>query len=392
MPAPATGLTASARAVLSYTARLGQMTRPEVAEALSLSKPTVSAAVSDLEDAGLLTLSHTTRGATGRSASVYRLAPTSGYVLGVDAGVTRVRLAAARLDGTVFWERDHARRGASRSNLGSLTQSVVNHVSSATGVLGEDAGALRAVAVAVPHSVVRTLEHESVPAEGTPGDVDVALMRTALRAGPVPETVPLSIENNVNCAALAELHEGCARGRSHVVVLQVGVGIGCGIIARGQLLTGASGVAGEAAMLPFPWSPGATTEYEGLEHHLGSEGLMARVRASWTGGDPPKDPSELFAAARRRDGTQARALVDEHAHEVGRLAQAVVALLDPGLIVLTGGVGANEEMRAGVQTAVDELPWGTRVVCSDLGRNATRIGATRLAVSSSLEELLRPGR
>lgn len=392
MPVPSSTLTASARAVFSYTARHGQMTRPGVAEALSLSKPTVSAAVNDLEAAGLLVLSHSTRGATGRSASVYRLAPTSGYVLGVDAGVTRVRLAAARLDGTVFWERDHARRGASRSNLGSLTQSVITHVQAATTALGDTAGALRALAVAVPHSVVRPQEGESVPAEGTTGDVDVAVMRAALRAGPVPEPIPLGIENNVNCAALAELHEGCARGRSNVVVLQVGVGIGCGIIAGGQLLTGASGVAGEAAMLPFPWSPGARPEYEGLEHHLGSEGLMARVATSWTGGDPPRDPSELFAAARRPGGVQARSMVDDHAREVGRLAQAVVALLDPGLIVLTGGVGANEEMRAGVQAAVDTMPWGTRVVCSDLGRNATRIGATRLAVTSSLEELLKPGR
>jgi hypothetical protein len=56
--------------------------------------------------------------------------------------------------------------------------------------------------------------------------------------------------------------------------------------------------------------------------------------------------------------------------------------------VLGGGVGSNPLLLEGVQRVLDELPWRTRVVTSDLGSAATLIGATRLAAGSAVRALL----
>src|SRR5690348_17000206 len=77
-------LTESARAVLRIIARSEPMTRPQLSAALSFSKPTMSAAVSELETYGLVASNGIVKGTIGRSAVTYGLGPGAGFVLGVD--------------------------------------------------------------------------------------------------------------------------------------------------------------------------------------------------------------------------------------------------------------------------------------------------------------------
>jgi predicted NBD/HSP70 family sugar kinase len=383
-------LTASARSVLAHVVAHGPTTRPTLATALGLSKPTVSVAVADLERAGLLECTHTTQGPTGRIAAVYALSATSGYVLGVDAGVTRVRVRASRMDGTVLLERERTRRSTARPRLRTMAAAAASHVRAVTSDLGEAHGPLRGIGVAVPYSVLRS----AVPSAGHSAELDSEqAVVSALRGVDVSDAVPVHVENNVNCAALAEHHEGSARDVETFAVLQIGVGIGLGLVVEGRLFTGSNGVAGEASLVPYPWAPGQVPRHEALEDYLGSEGLMSRVRSAWPAelGPPPADAESVFdlaATSTARGADTARRLVDEHATEVGRLATAVTALIDPGLIVLGGGVGSNPLLLEGVQRVLDELPWRTRVVTSDLGSAATLIGATRLAAGSAVRALL----
>ena len=73
--AEAPRLTESASAVFAVLARAGSATRPQLASLAGLSKPTVSAAVAELENARLAAHSGTASSGTGRSAAVYRLGP-----------------------------------------------------------------------------------------------------------------------------------------------------------------------------------------------------------------------------------------------------------------------------------------------------------------------------
>ncbi|MGW2958580.1 ROK family transcriptional regulator [Streptomyces sp. NPDC001220] len=363
-------LTESAGAVFAVLAQAGSATRPQLASLAGLSKPTVSAAVAELEGARLATHSGTASGGTGRSAAVYGLGPASGSVLAVDLGPARTRVRGCALDGTLLAEADTPRPRAAdavREALAALP-----------------AGApLRAIVVAI--------------GDVTAPDLAGTGMRPATaKAGPVfdavsvalPPGVPVHLENNVNCAALAELHEGAARGRRTFGYLRIGVGIGLGIVIGGQVLRGANGAAGELARLPYPWDDDREPRQEALEAYVGSQALLRRAAAAWRAGDGPRPRTAegLFALA--AEGREpASGLVARHAADVGRLAAAVAAVLDPGLIVLGGSTGAYPQLLPGVRAELGRLSWPTEVVSSQIGDLGTVVGAARLAVAKGVQNV-----
>jgi predicted NBD/HSP70 family sugar kinase len=353
-------LSESARTVFAVLAAAGDATRPQLAAGAHLSKPTVSLAMSELEAAGLAARSGTSRGGTGRSAAVYRLGPAAGCVLAVDLGSTHTEVRGCALDGTVLASRttDSGLRPAEAAHavLGALRDAVV-----------------RAAVVAVPD--VALVRVGAKPRAATPR------IAAAVESLALPESVPVHIENNANCAALAELHEGAARGRDSFGYLQVGYGIGLGIVAGGQVLRGANGAAGEIARLPYPWAGEGESVHEGLEAYAGARSLVRRAVTGWRpdDGPPPGTAEELFALA-AAGVSRAEEFVAAHARDVGLLAAAVAAVLDPGLIVLGGGIGANPQLLPGVRAELDRLSWPTEAVSSVVGDSGTVVGASRLAV------------
>src|SRR6201996_1303625 len=74
------------QAVLETIFRRGPITRPEIASATELSKPTVSAAVSRLEQGGLIRATGRRTGQRGRSPVAYVVSSRAGFVVGADIG------------------------------------------------------------------------------------------------------------------------------------------------------------------------------------------------------------------------------------------------------------------------------------------------------------------
>ncbi|MFJ4367491.1 ROK family transcriptional regulator [Streptomyces chartreusis] len=366
--AEAPRLTESASAVFAVLAGAGSATRPQLASLAGLSKPTVSSAVAELESARLAAHSGTASGVTGRSAAVYGLGPAAGAVLAVDLGPALTRVRGCALDGTLLAQ--------------------------ATGTRDEAADVVREALAALPVGApLRTV----VVAVGdvTARDKEGARMRPATaKAGPVfdamavalPPGVPVHLENNVNCAALAELHEGAARGRRTFGYLRIGVGIGLGIVVGGEVLRGANGAAGELARLPYPWDDGREPRHEALEEYIGARSLLRRAAEAWPDEDGPCPHTAEQLFARAGEGrAAARAVIDRHAVDVGRLAAAVTAVLDPGLIVLGGSTGADPQILPGVRAELARLSWPTEVVSSVVGDLGTVVGAARLAVTRGVQ-------
>ncbi|MFE2416056.1 ROK family protein [Streptomyces hokutonensis] len=369
--APAARLTESASAVFEVLARAGSATRPQLASLAGLSKPTVSSAVVELESVNLAAHSGTASGGTGRNAAVYRLGPAAGAVLAVDLGPALTRVRGCALDGTLLAEATESREDAAdavREALDALPAGTP----------------LRTVVVAVGDVAARNRAGAGMrPATAKAGPVFDA-MTVAL-----PPGVPVHLENNVNCAALAELHEGAARGRDTFGYLRIGVGIGLGIVVGGHVLRGANGAAGELARLPYPWDDAVEPRREALEEYVGARSLLRRAAAAWQAdknadGPCPDTADQLFALAARGQRT-ASELIGRHAADVGRLAAAVAAVLDPGLIVLGGSTGTDPQLLPGVRAELGRLSWPTEVVSSTVGDLGTVVGAARLAVARGVQ-------
>lgn len=369
----------SARSVLRLLAAEGPSTRPALAQRLGLSKPTMSAVMTTLTAQDLLICQGEAKGATGRSAKVYALGPRTGYVVGLDIGTTRVRVLASRLDGETVCEfqrpvpGDEGAEGSPSDSVAvaaELLDLLINK-------LGDSIGPPRAAAAAMSALIRPT------GAPDRDGDVLATLRQ------PLPDGVSLHLENNVNCAAIAEQTHGAATGRESFVYLQVGVKIGLGIVANNRLLRGAGGGAGEVGNLTFPWAATETASRGDLERYLGSAALLRRVREGWPpGASPaPSDTADLFARAGAGEDA-ARHAVKQHARDLGGLVNSIVAVLDPGLVVMGGGVGQNPALLPEIRSTVRRLSWPTEVEVSSLGQDATLLGAVHIATRHGMKDLL----
>jgi predicted NBD/HSP70 family sugar kinase len=376
---PIPSLTESSRSVLRIIASSGPITRPRLGAMLNLSKPTMSAVMNELGALGLVASIGSHQGAMGRSATVYALGPSAGYVIGIDVGVAQVRAAAQGLDGTPLATVELRIAKQQRATIEEVATVVDEAANAAILAVGNRSNILRGIVVAVPRIVSRNRLGQNK--RKGPEAVLQHLRRSV--------DVPILLENNVNCAAFGEMRNGVAQGREIFLFLQVGVRIGLGIVIGGRLFRGFNGAAGEAGRLPFPWSARDTPEREGLEHYLGSDAMMERCTAGWpqSCGEPPATARELFDRAQQGE-KQALFWVDRHAADIGRMVAGLIGLFDPGLVVLGGGVGQNPIMLEKVRHIARDLTWATEIAVSTLGANGTVLGATRLAANYALAEIV----
>ncbi|TWB47409.1 putative NBD/HSP70 family sugar kinase [Rhizobium sp. ERR 922] len=361
--------------MLRTIASSGPATRPQLSAALMFSKPTMSAAVSELERHDLLAPVGINRGSIGRTSVTYGLGPRAGFVVGVDCGTTHINAIARGLDGTTLATVEMPLVDKSADERFRLIEDVVARLLSRFEARSTP---LRAIAIALPNIISASLERMS----GRETLIPVLEHLQAIYAAPV------LLENNVNCAALAEYHEGSAKQYSFAIYMQIGVKTGMGIVLDGRLFRGFKGGAGEIGHLPFPWSQHERPKWQQVETYMGSTALLERAALDWpeNEGAPPKSTSELFA--RMEQSRTARAIVEQHARDVGNLAAACVSVLDPQLIVLGGGVGQNPQLLPGVRDVVRELCWPVEVVNGQLSNQATVLGAVRLAIDFAMARLL----
>ena len=336
--------------LLEHIRASGPCSRADLARISGLSKPTVSLALANIERAGLVQLAGQRTGVPGRSALLYEIRPEAGFVLGLDIGLKYLRGAVADLAGTV-------RAGMSRpvtatrlaDRLAELVQ-LADDLCAAAGITRAD----------VTQTVV-----------GSPGIYDPQRNVMALTGG-LPEWdrpealiglreafgAALTIENDVDAAALAERAHGHGRDVDDFAFVHVGTGVGMGVVLGGRLHRGVHGVAGEIAFMPIgDWDadPDEARRRGALESAAGADGV---VRAARRAGMPARQSAPLsaqavFEAASRGD-QNAAAVVAREARLVASAICCVITVVDPSLVVLGGGIGrapgfalaVTEELRA----------------------------------------------
>jgi predicted NBD/HSP70 family sugar kinase len=371
-------LTGSARAVFRRLVEEGVATRPQIGQWLGLSRPTMSAAIAELERPGFVEMIGAVQGPLGRSAAQYRVGRGAGHVMAVDAGSTHVRLRVSALDRRLLDNRVLRLPVSQIAINEEVSRAVAAEVAAALAGTRPEWGPLRALGIAVPTRVV-----------GPGGDVVASRQEVVFSAFTPPPGVAVTLENNVNCAAVAERHYGAARGEANFAYVQVGLKIGMGLMLGGQLIRGRNGAAGEIGHLSFPFAPGATPLPGEAEHYVGTEALLSRVRADWPAeaGPPPADTAELLGMA---GAGHDRALrhVARHAADIGAIVASCVSVVDPGLVVLGGGLGASPLLLPGVQETVNRLSYAAEIRNTLLGSDATVLGIERLAIETALPLLI----
>lgn len=372
------------QAVLETIFRRGPITRPEIAAATELSKPTVSAVVSRLEEGGLIRAAGRRAGQRGRQPVAYTVSQQAGFVVGSDIGGSNLRVAAVDLFGEPICDlKEPTTKGGNRA----LGMQVLEMVNEAIDQAGAAHGRPLALAISTPGIIdqstgrVTSLAYNVAP-EG--GFDPLEVIRDRL-------DIPVLVENNVNLAAVGERWFGLARGVSTMVFISIGAGIGMGIVIDDHVVRGAHGAAGEIGYLPLAGEPFHPRHrlHGGLEDEIGAAGIVASFNMGRAAGDPELSAvHEVFELA--ADGNAAaRGVVDHVAARLGIAIATVCAMLDPELVVLGGGIGSSPLLLSPVRGAAASLvPITARIETSLLGDRAALQGAVAVALQAARGSLL----
>ena len=390
------------RVLLERLRASGAASRAELSRVTGISKPTVSAALGNLERAGLVreTGEMTVTAGRGRSAVLYEVNPTAGYVVGIDIGRSRIRVALADLEGAIRGRREVRNDVDGEAGPEPIVATATQLAHEVVAEAGLDWSRVVHIVVGTP-GVFDAASNEvryagSLPGWGRTGVVDS--LRRELGA-------ELSVHNDANLAALGEYVFGAGRDCPLLVFLMVGTGIGAGIVVDGKLFAGANGAAGEVGYLPFSEGQAtqdiepAASDAAAANHEAGSGrgarepysqrgmldaatgGSAVTALATAAGMPIPGSPKDVFDAARAGDP----AALDAVRTEATRLAHAVAAIaamLDPALVILGGGVGDNADLLLDpIYESLAELtPLRPPIAPSALGGDAVLIGAIATAL------------
>jgi predicted NBD/HSP70 family sugar kinase len=305
---------------------------------------------------------------------VYEPNPAAAHVLGVDIGRQRIRAAVADLAGSVIARVDERNRCRSADALVRKVRELAVRTANDAGLELDDVITKVVGSPGVPDPGGRGMHHApNLPGWERKGLLDE--LEAVLGPG-------LVVENDANLAAVGEMEYGVAKGVGVFVTVTVGTGIGMGIVIDGQLFRGAHGAAGEVGYLPYAEStedPRVRGQFEGAAAaHSVVDGAKA------VGLTQVRSARDVFVLAKAGDA-RALEVVRAEAERLAYLVAAVSAVLDPELVVLSGGVGTNiellqEPMELALRRTTPLVP---RIVAGELGDGAVLSGALAVGLAAA---------
>lgn len=360
--------------ILEMIRRESPIARATIAKRLGVSLPTVMRIVDELIEEGFVRSQGETEWSGGRRRPLLEYNADGYVVLGVDMGGSNIYGAISDLGGNIVDETNLERHGASGEECYSLLTTLIDTLLNSPGMQGRRA---RGIGVGAPgitlhrEGIVKwayTLNWKDFPLKA----------RLAERY-----SLPITVDNDVNLAALGELWFGAGQNSQNMILVFIGAGIGAGIIVDGALYRGSSEASGEIGhMIPGREFLGKSyQDFGALESVASGTGMVERARVDLRSNPGSMDLDHLLAEdvfeAARQGQKWAWTIVDD---AIDYLAIAIANLsvsYDPELIVLGGWVTRFADMLVDpillrIKGTIPTLP---RLMVSNLGLRATVMGA-----------------
>ncbi|MEU9345832.1 ROK family protein [Streptomyces sp. NPDC048278] len=386
--------TANRYEVLRQIIARSPTSRQTLAAATGLSVATVATLVGELLDLRMITEVGFEDSAGGRPRGLVAVDPAGGALIGVDMAETYVRVELFDLGLNVLVRAvEDMRPGESRP------EQAVGQVATAVGSVVAQAGVEGARVLGVGVSVPGQVDRATGIAEYAPNWDwhDVPLLD--LLADHI--AYPLYLDNPLRASAVAELWFGAVRGREDAVVVNLGTGVGAGLVLGGGLYRGVSNSAGE-------W--GHTTlvldgrlchcgNHGCVETYVGAPGIMLNLR-ELSPRSPllhPEDQTATIDAL--ADGVAAGdplavEVVRGTARYLGAGIADLVNLYNPEVVVLSSWVARRlgapllDEVREAVRRHALRRPFAaTEIVLSPVPTDPVCLGAATFALEGALQSV-----
>ena len=371
----------SAGALLRLIREEVAVTRADLARVTGLARSTVAQRVDALLANGLVRDTGGSVSTGGRPPAVLAFNRDAGVILVADLGATHARVAVSDLAGTPLAE------GAADLDIALGPERVLEWVHDWFTKLLEEVGRseadLRGIGIGVPGPVEFESGHPVNPPI-MPGWDDF----------PIPDwfdgryRAPVLVDNDVNIMARGE-HRMHWRETEHLLLIKVGTGIGCGIVANGHIHRGARGAAGDIGHIRATSSEDVVCRCGNigcLEAIAGGQALAQRLAAQGADASRSRDVVRLV----RSGHPGAIRMVRDAGRILGEVLAGTVNFFNPAVIVIGGDIAeAHEQLLAGVREGIfsRSLPLATRdlrIVPSRLGDRAGVIGAATMVIEHVL--------
>src|SRR5688572_13395414 len=363
--------------------------------AIKKSLPLTTRILNELIEAGFVTEIGPAPSTGGRRPIMYSLKQDVFYLVCVamDQFVTRIAIMDMRNSFVTEVEKIELPLPGNSEALSELTNSIENTIKN-SGISREKFGG---IGIGMPGfvDVKKGINYSFLPTH------------TSITEHITHKTgLPTFIDNDSSLIALAELRFGAARRRKNAMVINIGWGIGLGMILNGELFRGHNGSAGEFSHIPIFYNgklcscgkPGC------LETETSFLVIIQKAKEALASGRLSKllpsqlehyeQASESIVSAVQDGDRFAIELFSEAGYSIGRGVAILIHVLNPEVIILSGrGSTAGKIWQPPIQQALNEhciprLAANTSIETSTLGHHAELIGAAALVMEHYDKESL----
>jgi glucokinase-like ROK family protein len=327
--------------VLQCVYAAGSITRQQIAEETGLSTATVANVVSDLLSYGLVIESGYEGSQGGRPRAILTAHITNGFFVGVDVAETYIHFDLFDLGLNLR----HATQHDLHTEENRPTQ-IASHIKTGLDDLLEQARAPREKVLGVGVSMPGPVEQRSGVSIFAPnwGWHDVPLLKLLQEL----IDLPIYLDNPLKALAIAELWFGAGRGIDNLVAVNLGTGIGAGVVVDGVLYRGSSNCAGEwgHTNIAIDGRECRCGSRGCVEAYAGAPGIVQMIRevapqSQLLHHDDQTATIAALAAALREDDLVARQVLREIVRYLGPGIANLINMYNPQVVVIGGWVSSQ---------------------------------------------------
>ena len=367
----------------------------DMSELFDKSVPSISKAVNELIEEGFVIEQGYAPSSGGRRPLMYALKPEAMYILTVamDQLSTRIQIVDLLNKPVSEMVMTELRLLDNPDALSSLVDHINDYIS-ATGISKDK---IAGIGIGMP-GFINAIEGVNYTYLDAGGQSLIQLITA--KTG-----VATYIENDSSLIALAEQKFGIAKNQKDVMVINLGWGIGLGMIVNGEIYRGYNGFAGEFSHIPLSEDGALCTC--GKRGCLEAEASMLVVAEKAIRGikkghisslkhtdkDNPKLVGDAIMEAANNGDQFAIELLSEAGYKIGKALAILIHIMNPASIVLSGrGALVGKILLAPIQQALNKyciprLASSTELLISDLVFNAELIGTAVLVMDNFDKEI-----
>lgn len=368
---------------------------PELSKMIRMSTPTITRAIDELIQKGFLVEEGIGSSSGGRKPNLYGLNPSARYVMGIDISRYHVRIGIFNFNNKPVVEIKTIDQGLETSP--DILQTLKNEVTTFIKESGIDENKLVGIGIALPGLIdLHTGISYSYLQDEKPASIQFENIFNH----------PVFVENDTKVMALGELAFGAAQGKQNVLCLNIGSGIGLGMILNGKLYKGNSGFSGEFGHIQV--DPGGQLCYCGkigcLETLASGTTMIKRARReiaegassiikTIVNGDINKISIDTVLKAAQQGDQFAIGLLSNIGEHLGRGIAILIHLFNPELIIIGGELtNAENYITDPIQQnlnkyTIAKIRRDAQIITSELGENAGLMGTVALVMNKVFQKV-----